>query len=335
MSKSRTAILGYGAIAATHVDAIRSGDYTEITAICDIRRDRLEAAQKDFPNANIFEDYHALLESGTADVIHICTPHYLHMPMAIKALETGHDVYLEKPAGMNSAEIERIIAASERTGKRVAVSFQNRVTPANAAAKEILDSGELGRFIGMKGLVTWFREGAYYTESGWRGTWAREGGGLLMNQSIHTLDLMYYFGGPFDRVEGTASLRSNRGTIEVEDTAEATFYYKNGGRGVFYATNCYVTNSPVEVEIVCEKGTLLIRDDTLYRKIGREITRVAANDDLQVGKDYWGVGHAIMIQNFYSALRGGADYFCDIRDAAPSMAAIEQIYHNNFPIHRQ
>lgn len=329
MSKTRTAIIGFGAIAQTHVAAIREGSASEITAICDNNPEKLDAAQKAIPGVNLYSDYNAMLDEHVADVIHICTPHYLHMAMAVKSLVAGCDVYLEKPAGMDVAEIQSIIAAADKSGRKVCVSFQNRVIPSNLAAKSILLSGELGPIRGLKGIVTWHREGDYYTKSSWRGTWEREGGGVLMNQSIHTLDLLCFLGGPIRKVEGTATLRTNRGTIEVEDTAEATIYYENGAVGVFYATNCFSADSPVEMEIVCEKGSLIIRDDMLYKKIGAEINLVAENNGVVVGKGYWGAGHLTMIRNFYFALQGGSNYYCDIREALPSMRAIESIYKSN------
>ena len=329
MSKLRSAIIGFGSVSQTHVAAIKDGNISNITAVCDISSERLAVAESALPEVKRYTNYNKLLEDHIADVVHICTPHYLHMPMTVKALQTGHDVFLEKPAGMNVAEIDRIIEVAKDSGKRVCVSFQNRVIPSSWTAKCILDSGELGDIRGIKGLVTWSREGEYYTGSDWRGTWEKEGGGVLMNQSIHTLDLLCYFGGPIRKAEGTASLRKNKGIIDVDDTAEATIYFENGATGVFYATNCFATNSPVEIEVVCEKGSLLIRDDTLYKRVGRESSVVAENSEIVKGKSYWGAGHLKMINSFYSVLQGGNDYYCDISEALPSMQVIEEIYKNS------
>lgn len=322
-------IIGCGGISKTHINAIVSGELGTVTALCDIREDRLMSNAALCPEAEKFSDYKELLEKADCDVVHICTPHYLHEEMAIAAMETGHDVYLEKPCAMDPDGAKRIADVSKKTGKKVCVSFQNRLIPSTVAAKKILDSGKMGKLLGMKGIVTWYRGGEYYTESGWRGTWEREGGGVLMNQSIHTIDLLYYFGGRIERVEGSVALRKNKGTIEVEDTAEATFWFENGATAIFYATNCHVTSSPVEIEIVCEKGSLLIRNDTLYRVNGAELEAVAKNDALAVGKAVWGVGHAIMIGNFYDAVTGQDKYYCDIEDAAVSLEIIQSIYRTS------
>ena len=325
----KAGIIGCGCISQIHINAIKEGNLGKITALCDIREDRLVSAAELCPDAEKFSDYMELLEKAECDVVHICTPHYLHEEMAIAAMNTGHDVYLEKPCAMDPDGAGRIIEVSKKTGKKVCVSFQNRLIPSTVTAKKIIESGEMGRLLGMKGIVAWERSGEYYTESGWRGTWEREGGGVLINQSIHTIDLLYHFGGKIKRVEGSVALRKNKGTAEVEDTAEATFWFENGATAIFYATNCHVISSPVDIEIICEKGSLLIRNDILYRVNGSELEMLAENDSLAMGKAVWGVGHTIMIGNFYEAVLGGDKYYCDIEDAAVSLDIIQSIYRTS------
>ncbi|MBE6688850.1 MAG: Gfo/Idh/MocA family oxidoreductase [Ruminococcaceae bacterium] len=324
----KAAILGCGGISKTHIDAIKKNDLADIVALCDIREDRLASNAALCPEAETFSDYKELLEKVDCDVVHICTPHYLHEEMAIAAMRAGHDVYLEKPAAMLPEGARNILKVSRETGKKVCVSFQNRLINSTVSAKSIIESGEIGKLLGLKGIVTWDRGGAYYTESGWRGTWEKEGGGVLMNQSIHTIDLLYYLGGKIERVEGSVALRKNKGTIEVEDTAEATFWYENGATAIFYATNCHAMSSPVEIEIVGEKGSLLIRENTLYRRNHQDgsLEKVSENSSLAVGKSVWGHGHAIMIGNFYEAVKGNDALYCDIEDAIVSLEIIQAIY---------
>ena len=155
--------------------------------------------------------------------------------------------------------------AAKENKRQITINFQNRFNPTSIKAKEIIDSGEMGKIRGVKGLVTWFRDADYYVESGWRGSFQTEGGGVLINQSIHTLDLMRWLVGEVEFIEGHVSTRALKDVIEVEDTAEATLYFKNGARGIFYATNCYTDNSPVEIEIHFDKGTLRIYDDELIK----------------------------------------------------------------------
>ena len=325
-NRFKTAIIGCGGISLTHITALQAIDNADIVAICDVREDRLENAAKLCPEAVRYTDYKKLLAESDAQIIHICTPHYLHAEMAIASMLSGRDVYLEKPCAMNRAQAQEIIDVSDKTGKKVCVSFQNRLINTTASAKAIAESGELGKVVGGKGFVTWNRGGAYYTESGWRGQFATEGGGVLMNQSIHTLDLLYYFLGEVESVKGHASLDKNFDVTEVEDTAQAYIKFKNGSTAIFYATNCNVLNSTVEIELYFEKGSLLFRDDALYRCENGKIDLVCKNDNLLNGKNYWGNGHIKMISNFYDAVSGNDTYYCDIRDAVQVLEIIAGIY---------
>ncbi len=326
----KSVIIGCGAISHTHINSINGNNLGKIIAVCDIVEERAKAVSAEAGCDKYYTDYKTMLtECSEADVVHICTPHYLHAEMAIFALEHGFDVYLEKPCAMTPAEAKTIVEASERTGKKVCVSFQNRLVKTTAAAKRIISEGRLGKLLGMKGIVTWERSGKYYTESGWRGTWATEGGGVLMNQSIHTLDLLYCFGGKVKSVEGSVALRKNKGTIEVEDTAEATILFENGISAIFYATNCNVVTTPAELELILEKGRLLISNDILYEITDGHLREAAENTGAAVGKSVWGSGHTLMIGNFYKVLRGEQAEYCDITDAYQVLEIIEKIYETS------
>lgn len=327
----RIAIIGLGSISVTHIAAIRNGEFGHIEAICDIRPERVEKARASIPYpVRTYSDYRELLAEVPVDVVHICTPHFLHKPMAIAAMQRGADVYLEKPAALTYDEGLEILAVQRETGRKVCVSFQNRLLATHQEARRILQSGEMGAFRGARGLMMWKRGGGYYTDSGWRGSWETEGGGVLMNQSIHTLDLLYYLGGPVARAEGTASLRKNGDIIEVEDTAEATLFYESGATAIFYATNCNVVDSPVQIELYLEKGSLLLQDDRLYRNVGHGCELLLDNNaNVPVGKKVWGVGHATMIRHFYEAIDGADSYYCTLEDGLTVLKIIRDIYATN------
>lgn len=331
MNPLKILIIGCGAISHTHCNAIKTIGNAEIVAVCDVKPDRAEAlAETIGGNVKVYSDYkHMLGDCQDANAVHICTPHFLHAEMAIYAMNCGFDVYLEKPCAMDASQAKKIIEVSDKTGKTVCVSFQNRLVNTTVAAKRIVDSKEMGKLLGMKGIVTWQRGGEYYTRSGWRGKWATEGGGVLINQSIHTLDLLYYFGGKVKRVEGSVDIRKNADTIEVEDTAEATLWFENGCSAIFYATNCHVISSPVELELVLEKGSLLIRNDTLYTCIDGVIEQATENGGAPVGKAVWGTGHIAMISEFYKEIRGEKSDYCDIRDSYQVLEIIEKIYETS------
>ena len=322
----KSLIIGCGAISHVHVNSIKENG-GKILAVCDIKEERATALAKEAGCDKTYTDYKVMLtENKDADVVHVCTPHYLHAQMAIFAMECGFDVYLEKPCAMDADEALEIVRVSDSTGRRVCVSFQNRLVKTTSAAKSVIESGRLGRLLGIKGIVTWERSGAYYSESGWRGTWATEGGGVLMNQSIHTLDLLYYFGGKVKKVEGSVALRKNGDVSEVEDTAEATIWFESGATAIFYATNCHVISNPAEIELVLEKGSLLISNDILYERVDGRLKEYTENNETPLGKSVWGSGHIAMIGAFYDAIEGKQSYYCDIRDAYQVLEIIGSIY---------
>ncbi len=329
----KSVIIGLGAISATHIKAIESGSFTELCGVCDIKQERVDAALDKIQNKECrgYTDYKCMIDEIKPDVVHICTPHYLHKEMTIYALKSACHVYLEKPAAMNADEAREMLAVSERTGRRVCVSFQNRVILTNATAKKYVEDKTLGKLMGVRGFMAWERSGDYYTKSGWRGAWTTEGGGVLMNQSIHTLDMMYYLAGKPIDVKGTVALRKNEGTIEVEDTAEATLWFENGVTGIFYATNCNVKDSSVQVEVFFEKGSLLIMNDRLYKTENGKTELVVVNSDYTktTGKGVWGNGHTIMMEAFYSELSGNPMYYCTLEDAIPVLEIIEKIYETS------
>lgn len=328
-TKRKVAVIGCGSISKTHIAAIRSLGNTEIAALCDIREDRLSEDALLCPEASLYTDYKTMLDEISVDAVHICTPHYLHAEMAIAAMEHGFSVYLEKPCAMNRPEAEEIVRVSEKTGKTVCVSFQNRLNDTTVKAKEIIENGSLGALRGGKGIVAWHREGAYYSESGWRGKFATEGGGVLMNQSIHTLDLLYHFLGKAKLVKGHAALFKNTDTCDVEDMAEAYIVFQSGATGVFFATTCNATDSSVEIELYFEKGTLRINHEALYLYRDGTVTTLCTNDMRITGKACWGSGHVRMIGAFYDALDGKESDYCDLRDAIPVLDIIAGIYRDS------
>ena len=324
----KTVIIGLGSISAVHIAALTENGFGVIAGICDIDRKKIDAAKKAIPyEVAAFTDYREMLTKIQPDVVHICTPHYLHVPMCVDAMKAGADVYLEKPAAMNSEEGKFLLAEQKRYGKQVCVSFQNRALPTSVEAKRIIDTKELGDFVGARGFMTWKRTGAYYTASTWRGKWATEGGGVLMNQSIHTLDLLQYFGGGVGKTEGSVALRANGGITEVEDTAEALLTYKNGAHGVFFASDCNALDVPVLIELYFTNGKLRLENDKLYRDVGNGY-EVIVDDASAVkpGKAVWGSGHVSMMKRFYAALDGAPADYCTLEDGLAVIRVIDDIY---------
>lgn len=319
-------IIGCGAIGPIHAAAIAKSESVKLYGVCDVIESRALALSKEY-GCLAYTDLVDVLSDPEVDSVHICTPHYLHAEMAIRAAAHGKHVVLEKPVAMNVEEAKRVSAAAAAGGIQCCSILQNRLNPSIAKAKELVDGGTLGRMLGIKGFLTWKRTPEYYRSEPWRGKWETEGGGLLINQAVHMLDMMYYLGGDVDAVKGNIDTRVLEDVIEVEDTADATFYYKDGKAGFFYATNGHSMNSPFFIEMHMENGLLRYMDNQLILK-GDGPDEVLAHDMAgSIGKSYWGDGHARVIDDFYRSLaQGTGGGYIGLQEASCSMGILDAIY---------
>jgi predicted dehydrogenase len=174
--------------------------------------------------------------------------------------------------------------------------------------------------------VPWFRGKAYYDEQPWRGQLETAGGGCMINQSVHTLDLLYYLCGDIDAIHGSVNQLADYG-IEVEDTVAARLHFANGANGVFFATNCDYTNESVQIKVACEKASFLIEDDALFRIDADGVrTKLCENEKLPGAKFYFGASHGILIDKFYRAIENNTDDYIHVRDAEMSIRLIDAIH---------
>ncbi|WP_298045462.1 Gfo/Idh/MocA family oxidoreductase [uncultured Microbacterium sp.] len=324
----RAAIIGLGDISSLHLAAIDALDDVELVAVCDIDPDRAAAASERL-GVPAYASHQALFAGAQPDVVHITTPHSEHAAAAIDALDAGIHVIVEKPVARDPRQAAAVEAAAARSSAKIAVCFQNRYNTPVRAAKQLLDSGALGAITGAAATVIWHRTAAYYEAAPWRGTWAGGGGGLLMNQAIHTLDLLRWLVGPVVSVTGTASTRVL--PIEVEDTAELTLTHDGGIRSGFYATNTHATNAPITVDIVAENGQLSLRENLVVSYAdGR--TETVADDSVATGeRAYWGVSHERLITDFYARLGEVDPFWITPADGARVVDIIHEVYERSYP----
>lgn len=298
-------------------------------AVADADSSAAERAGREY-NCETVQDYRELLNRVDIQVIHLCTPHYLHAGMAAEFLQAGKHVLTEKPMALDIPSARLMLEAEKNNPGQLGIVFQNRYNDASIRIKETVDSGILGPLQCMKGIVTWHRSEAYYTESQWRGKWSTEGGGVLINQAIHTLDLLQWFGGELSSVQGSVTTDALDGIIEVEDTAHACLNFSDNVRGLFYATNAYLVNSPVELELVFEKGSLHQRRDRLYLwKDGQETLLSEPYEGSINGKSYWGSGHQKLILDYYTHIREGRKFWLDGSEGIKVLQIIEGIYSSS------
>ncbi|MGE5558021.1 MAG: Gfo/Idh/MocA family protein [Bacillota bacterium] len=328
MKKLHSCIIGCGAVHDVHANAIAGHPEAVLTAVADIDiRKARETAE--LYNCKPYPDYLEMLEQEEIDVVHICTPHYLHAPMAIASLQRGKHVLVEKPMAIEVADAEEMIQKARAAGKKLGVCFQNRYNATSRKILEILSAGGTGRILGAKACVFWHRDEKYYASGAWRGTWSQEGGGVLINQSIHTLDLLLHFLGEVRRVQGHVDTRTLRNIIEVEDTAEATLDFKNGAVGLFYATTSYVTDSPVELEIICEHAVLKLAGDLTVTYQNGEVEHILEIDVRTGEKAYWGMGHAALIRDFYASLINGSPVKVDGPEGLKTLQTVQAVYQSS------
>jgi len=296
-----------------------------LVAVVDDHPERLAAASA-AQNVPGYADLREMLDRERPTVVHICTPHSEHAWMAIECLDRGINVVVEKPLAATMQEGEALIVAAERSSAKIAVCFQNRYNPSVLAMRAALTLGEVGDIVAAHATVVWHRTEQYYLDRPWRGTWSGGGGGLLMNQAIHTLDLLQWLVGDVASVAGSASNRSLAGVIEVEDTADITLQHENGVRSVFFATLANGANSPVTLEIVTERATLYLRGDlTIAHADGR--VEVVAEQQARPGeRSYWGVSHQLLIQDFYGGIGTPGAFWIDPREAMKSLRIIKDVY---------
>lgn len=325
MSDFRVGVVGCGGIAQVHGAVLQHLEGVELVACADIRPERAQAFAENF-GGKAYDSMEAMLEGEQLDAVHLCTPHYLHTPMAKLAVERGLHVFTEKPPVINREQWEQF-QELEKAPVRVGVCFQNRYNRSVGLMKDVLRSGKAGKVLGARAFVTWHREAPYYTESGWRGALDTEGGGVLINQSVHTLDLLGQFLGRADRVEAVMANHHLKNVIQVEDMMEAYLQFGEAS-ALFYATTAYCADSPVLVEVVCEKATLRMEEQevTLTWKDGtKEHFQLAAPKSPATGKAYWGASHGLCIADFYHCVRKNQPFRNDIsgiRDTVELMLAM-------------
>ena len=321
----RVAVVGCGDISSVHFDAILANPDVRLVAVCDIDAE-LAADTGHRLGAAAHTDLTAMLAEIRPDVVHICTPHHLHAMMAVECLGRGIHVLLEKPLATTVDDGEAIIRAAAHSTASIGVCFQNRYNATSRALRTLLDGGTLGAVIGGRGSVTWFRNADYYRRRPWRGTWAGGGGGVLLNQAIHTLDLLQFYLGDVADVRGQASRLSLPDPVEVEDTACIQLRHTGGAGSIFYASNGYLDNAPVSLEILTAEATLRLDTDLTVTYLDGTVEVIA---EPQVGsgeKAYWGISHGLLIEDFYRQVRAGQPFWIDAREAMKTLRIITAVY---------
>lgn len=324
----KSVIVGCGGISRVHAEVLSHADFTDLVACADIRPERAQERAQQY-DLKPYTDYIEMLETEKPDVMHICTPHYLHVPMAIEALRRGVHVFMEKPAAISDEQFTALEEAAAASSAKIGICFQNRFNPTTVAMQQILAQAESGKPIGARAFVTWKRQAPYYTESGWRGALATEGGSVLINQSIHTMDLLVHLLGKPVAVEACTANHHLKGVIETEDTMEAYICFENGATALFYATTAYAVDSPVLLEVACENRRIRFEENDIIVQEKDGSTHIEQlKNDAAIGKSYWGSGHSACIDAFYRSLQTGEKFINSLDNVKDTMRLMFAAYES-------
>ncbi|MBN1445808.1 MAG: Gfo/Idh/MocA family oxidoreductase [Candidatus Omnitrophica bacterium] len=262
MKKVKIGVIGVGGMGSSHCLSAKELNETELVFVCDIDEKVAKTKSKEL-GVPYFMDYKKAVKSGLCDAVVIATPHWIHPEIGVFAFKNGLHVLSEKPIAVTVADADRMIKAAKDNKRVFAVMFQRRTTSFVKKLKEIVKSGAIGEVTRTLCVDPWYRAQSYYDSGTWRATWAGEGGGVLVNQSPHTIDLFTYIAGLPVKVE--AKTRTKLHKIEVEDDVAVSLEYKNGAWGYFYTSTC--EPATFYMEIVGDKGKVIANgtDITLYR----------------------------------------------------------------------
>ena len=280
MEQVRLGIIGLGNMGTCHVETIHKGDVPEvcITAVADRREVRRAWARENVPGAAVFEEGSDLIHSGLCDAVMVVVPHYQHPGLSIEALQAGLHVLCEKPAGVYTKQVREMNEVASASDKTFAIMFNQRTNPAYQNIHDMVNSGELGALKRVNWIVTdWYRTQIYYDSGSWRATWKGEGGGVLLNQCPHQLDLLQWICGLPVKVQAFCH-EGKWHDIEVEDDVTAYMEFANGATGTFITTTGDAPGTN-RLEITLEGGKLVYENNklTLWRldQNEREFCRAA------------------------------------------------------------
>lgn len=333
------AIIGCGRVAPNHVMGVRSAD-EEIIACCDIDPNTLETFANEYSITGKFTDYKELLKLDEITSISVCTDHASHARIAIDALNAGKNVIVEKPMALSIEDGEKMIETAKKNNKILMVISQHRYDPLVREIIKLINRNTFGRINMINGTLNSYKDKEYYSESFWRGKLDKEGGSTLINQAIHTLDLMVWImDKPVEILAKKATLKF-KDIIETEDTISALLRFKNGALGTISSTNTSVKFWDSKIEIVGSKGNISFKTGFPFYIIELELEDKPKQsevksllDDISSRKeeppptqDYYGISHKYQIKNFIESIKGNSTLEMNPIEGLRTLGVVLDIY---------
>lgn len=326
----RIGLIGGGNISETHARAARAIPGVEVAAIFGTNAEKVGRLCREH-GGTPYSDLEEFLSHRPMEIVAIGSPSGLHAGQGIAAARHGLHVLTEKPIDISAERADALIAETKKAGVKLGVFFQDRCKPDIVRVKSAVDSGMLGRPILADARVKWYRPPDYYSNSRWRGTWALDGGGALINQAVHTLDLMLWIFGEVASVQ--AASKTALHNIEAEDTLTAMLQFVNGALGVLQATTSVFPGYPRRLELTGSEGTLIIEQDRLLAANLKNPTEdlvkgspADSNPSSSSAVVSDARGHQAVLQDFLDAIRTGAEPRCDGKEGRRSLALVQAIY---------
>ena len=331
--KLRIGIVSGGNISQTHARAVREIDGAEVSAVFGANPEKVKQLAETY-NCAAYRDFDSFLQHKPLDVVLIGSPAGLHAEQGIRSARNGLHVLTEKPLDITTEKCDALIAECERAEVKLGVFFQDRTTPDIRKLKEVIDSGRLGKIILVSARVKWYRPEEYYKGSRWRGNLALEGGGALISQGIHTIDLLLWLLGDVTQVSGKAITALH--DVEVEDTVVATLEFASGAIGTVEAATSAYPGYARRLEITGTEGTIILENDNIIaadlrtpspdivskiEKADSERSTSAVISDVS--------GHRRIIEDFLQAIADDRAPLCDGREGKRSVALIQAIYESS------
>ena len=333
MKKLRVAVIGCGNISVMHLDSAKALEMADLVAVCDIKPERAKAAAEKYGTA-YYTNYFEMFQKENLDAVHICLPHYIHTKVSMDAFDYGIHVISEKPMSIKYDDAVFAVEKAEEKGLKYGIIFQCRYNTPSQLVKERITDGRLGNVKCGRTTLTWYRPDNYYEKSDWKGTWDKEGGGVIIDQAIHSLDLANWMINSTP-IEVQSSLHNrNHDTMIVEDSAEGLIKYENGSLLSFFAMNNYFIDEPIEIRLLCENGKARFSYDEAVIEYNDGTVETVKNHPQKIvsytgGKDYWGTQHAVQIHQFYRSVLGLEELEISGREALKIQRIICDIYNNS------
>ncbi|MGE4565955.1 MAG: Gfo/Idh/MocA family protein [Victivallaceae bacterium] len=333
-------IIGSGVIAPTHIESYLKNETVRVKTLCDLKLEKAKELAAKYGIPETVTDYREILKDPEIDIVSVCTDHASHAEIAAAVLESGKHLICEKCLTSTDAGLDKILAAHRRHPELTASGiFQHRCEPTNQVLRQLIADGKFGRMLTASLTVACLRTDEYYLTDAWRGTWAQEGGSVLINQTVHHFDLMRYFLGEIESVSVKFDNLAHQGVIETEDTIAILLKFRSGAlatvistsasKSVTWRSNYIITGTEGYIEYTDFVPAFVeFTDQAAKAEIVERFKACKLDEALQVGKGYYGGGHPAQIADIIDAIRNGRPPYVTLEDAAATARVVVACYES-------